>query len=264
MRLGLLSMVAVIFTAAIGTAAPAHAVEYQYWSYWRVSDGAWKFSGVGPASTKPMDGDVEGWRFAITGVNGRVAPAADPATAFDSACADVAPPPPDAKRVALVLDPGAVEDAPEGTTPPALATRCVVISADASGYDVLTANDELRTERGFVCAIDEYPPNGCGDVIESKPSRSSESASLSSSPSASSTPSPSMTRATQIQSPSAQSPSADATSQATSPAADTPSASAAPIAAREDEPSSSFPWIPTVIVIGILAVGALVFAVRRR
>ena len=245
MRRSLLTLMAVILTV-MGVAPVAHAVQYEYWSYWHAVDGAWTFSGVGPASVVPADGSVEGWRFAESDVQGRDAPTFDAASAFDTVCADAAVPPPDAKRVALVIDSGA------GVT-----TSCEVINVEATGYDVLTSVHELRTERGFVCAVDGIPEHGCGDAVtDTKPTHAPKpTTSPSTSPTSSPTSSPTQP-ATATAPPSVQ-------STAPRPAPSSTLASASPVA-EATESTNAFPWLPTVIVLGAIALIAVVVMVRRR
>lgn len=45
---------------------PSSGGAYEYWSYWGVANGSWRYSTTGPASKIVRDGDVEGWHF-ITG-----------------------------------------------------------------------------------------------------------------------------------------------------------------------------------------------------
>ena len=245
MRRSLLTLMAVILTV-MSVAPVAHAVQYEYWSYWHATDGAWTFSGVGPASVVPADGSVEGWRFAVSDVQGREAPAFEATTAFDTVCADAAVPPPEAKRVALIIDTGA------GVT-----TSCEVINAEATGYDILTSTHELRTERGFVCAVDGIPEHGCGDVVDDASSTPTAKPTPSSSTSPTSSPTPTPTRSA-----TATAPPSDATTEP-GPEPSSAPANASPVSSAT-EPTNAFPWLPTVIVLGAIALIGVVLVVRRR
>ncbi len=46
--------------------APAGGGAYEYWSYWGLVNGSWRYATTGPASREVRDGDIEGWHF-ITG-----------------------------------------------------------------------------------------------------------------------------------------------------------------------------------------------------
>lgn len=152
---------AVVAPAAILPAA-SHAAAYRYWSYWLGSEGDWAFANVGPAFRVPADGTLEGWRFAISGVQGNQAPSSAPD--FDAVCG-ATPPEDGRKRVAVVVDPGAAEDAPEGEQAPGAWAMCVVAEPQATGYEVLRAAATVRTERGLICGIGGYPSRGCAEVI---------------------------------------------------------------------------------------------------
>src|SRR3954453_4735022 len=43
----------------------ADAAAYRYWGYYQLSGTTWQFAATGPDQTKPADGAVEGWRFAV-------------------------------------------------------------------------------------------------------------------------------------------------------------------------------------------------------
>jgi len=166
---GIRSSVAVI--VALGLASTvvllppgeAQAASYRYWSYWTGAGGSWDFSAVGAGSRIPKDGDVEGWRFAASGVDG------DDPPRTPSAFADICTGPAsdsDSKRIALVVDPGEPGDAPSGESPPGAWATCVEVSAEATGYDVLRAAAQVRTDRGLICAINDYPARECAVAVE--------------------------------------------------------------------------------------------------
>lgn len=152
-------------------AAPAQATGYRYWSYWLLGpDGTWTYAQTGPATHIPHDGDVEGWRFAVS------RDAADKATrpravpAFASVCAHT-PPAPGRKRVALVIDPGTDSDAPAGERPArGPRTACARVPGDASSADALAdVAEPLRYDSsGILCSIDGYPVAGCGEQVSAK------------------------------------------------------------------------------------------------
>lgn len=156
-----------MFAALLIGPATAQATAYRYWTYWTVGEqGAWKFSQVGPAATRPGDGSVEGWRFALsTGTRGQGAqPRITPEAAFRQFCANKTAPS-GQKRVAVVFDFGSSEDAPPGQLPPPAKGTCVVIAADATGGEVLAEAADVRLSDGMVCAIGGYPQGECAPAV---------------------------------------------------------------------------------------------------
>lgn len=152
----------------------AQASTYRFWNFWTTEDGDWAYSQLGPASTVPLDGSVQGWVFAATdAASASVAPNVDPQAAFDAACATT-PVQTGRKRVAIVIDPGAVEIAPDGQNPPALLTHCATGDVGAQGYELLNSVAELRTDNGFICAINSYPAMECSAEFEPRQASASE------------------------------------------------------------------------------------------
>lgn len=150
--------------AVLGTwgAAPADATSYRFWSYWLGSDDGWAFSSQG-ASRRPADGTVDGWRFAISEASSSTTtPRHSPS--FARICGSTDPVDGN-KRVGVVIDFGTTADAPDGDTPGALISRCVVAPEDANGYDVLAAVVALRSDGGLICGMNGYPATECGAVV---------------------------------------------------------------------------------------------------
>jgi hypothetical protein len=161
----LVSVLAALFLSLLS--GPAEAASYRYWGYYTWTDGAWTFATKGPDQTAPADGAVEGWRFAITAESGspRV-PRAD--GDFEAICA-ATDPVAGKKRVAVVIDGGLSDDAPEGATPPEPRGACAQVDESASGAEVLAAVATVRVEKNLVCAIDAYPAQGCGEPVDAEP-----------------------------------------------------------------------------------------------
>ncbi len=152
----------VLAVTTLLAAAPTARAEsaYRYWAYFTAESGAWAPAMTGPADVVPEDGSVQAMRFAVHGSEAR-----PPRTApdFDSVCAGVEPSA-EGPRVAVLVDPGTAEDAPDGGTGPAVPTAtCVVAAEGDTALDVLGAVAELRDEGGLICALDGYPATGCGD-----------------------------------------------------------------------------------------------------
>lgn len=150
--------------ALVALASPAHAAAYRYWGYFQQSAGSWAFAQVGPAQSRPADGSVEGWRFAVADETSTRFPRALPS--FDEVCSAV-PAEAGRKRVAVVLDFGRPADAPDGSTPPKPTARCAVVDTAASGAAVLAAVATVRAEKSLTCAVDGFPATGCGDPVAS-------------------------------------------------------------------------------------------------
>lgn len=156
--------------AAVLGAAPAHAEGYRYWSFWQApaAGGSWAYATQGPATLRPADGSVVGFRFAVSKDS---ADAAKPRGAADFAvvCADT-PAEDGGKRVAVVLDFGTPADAPAGETPPAARSACAKVGADGSAADALAAVAKpLRYDsNALLCAIAGYPRTGCGEKVNEK------------------------------------------------------------------------------------------------
>ena len=149
---------------AVVAAAPASAEAFRYWGYYAADGTAWTFAQAGPADTVPADGAVEGWRFAVADEASTRYPRATPD--FETLCG-AATAEDGQKRVGVVIDYGTTDDAPDADTTPAARGACAVVDTDASGADVLAAVAELRLgDGGFVCGIDGYPTQGCGDAVD--------------------------------------------------------------------------------------------------
>ncbi|OMI89578.1 hypothetical protein BSZ07_11750 [Streptomyces sp. M1013] len=160
----------------IGTAGQAQAAGYRYWSFWDRDGGKWVYATQGPSLVRPSDGDVQGFRFAVSENSGDAAQPRGTAD-FASICAKT-PAKDGSKRVALVLDFGTGPDAPSGETPPAPRTACAQVSPAATTADALAAvADPLRyNTNALLCAIAGYPKSGCGEQVSQKQNSSATAA----------------------------------------------------------------------------------------
>ncbi|MFE2461245.1 SCO2322 family protein [Streptomyces sp. NPDC059402] len=168
-----------LFLAAfllIGTAGQAQAAGYRYWSFWDRDGGTWVYATQGPSMTRPSDGDVQGFRFAVSENSGDAAQPRGTAD-FASICAKT-PAEEGRKRVALVLDFGTAPDAPSGETPPAPRTACARVSPDATTADALAsvAGPLRYNTNALLCAIAGYPKSGCGEQVSQKEDSSASAA----------------------------------------------------------------------------------------
>ncbi|MEU9639792.1 SCO2322 family protein [Streptomyces tendae] len=158
----------------IGTAGQAQAAGYRYWSFWDRDGGKWAYATQGPSLVRPSDGDVQGFRFAVSENSDD---AAQPRGTADFAAICAKTPAEDgSKRVALVLDFGAASDAPSGETPPAPRTACAQVSPDATTADALAAvAGPLRYDtNALLCAIAGYPKTGCGEQVAQEQEKQEE------------------------------------------------------------------------------------------
>ena len=152
-----------LLVAPLSTGVARAEDGYRYWGYYQLVDGTWQFAQTAPGSTVAADGSVQGWRFAVAGMTSVRPPRTTPA--FTEACSKVRPVE-GQKRVAVIVDPGTAEDAPQGTTPGAVTATCVVAPTDATASQVLQLATTVRTDdTGMVCGVGGYPANGCADAV---------------------------------------------------------------------------------------------------
>lgn len=154
-----------VLLLALGGAGQAHAVGYRYWSFWDLTGGTWTYATEGPSTARPSDGDVEGFRFAVSEDSGKaVRPRGE--REFGAICSGT-PARQGTKRVALVIDSGTAADAPSGERPPAPRTACARVAPDATTAEALAAVAKpLRYDtNALLCAISGYPRTGCGDPV---------------------------------------------------------------------------------------------------
>ncbi|MFG3345105.1 SCO2322 family protein [Streptomyces sp. NPDC048018] len=152
---------------ALAVAAPAEAAGYRYWSFWENQGREWGYATQGPATARPADGDVIGFRFAVSKDS---SDASRPTTApdFAAVCKDVEKKD-GTKRVAVVVDFGGPTDAPPGENPPqpVLRTGCPELREDATAAEALAAVAKpLRYDgNALLCGIAGYPAKGCGEQV---------------------------------------------------------------------------------------------------
>ncbi|MFG3657043.1 SCO2322 family protein [Streptomyces sp. NPDC047706] len=153
----------------------AQAAGYRYWSFWERGGDAWTYATEGPATARPADGDVQGFRFSVS-EDSQDASQPRGTADFATICADT-PARDGRKRVALVIDFGTAPDAPSGETPPPARTACAQVAPDATTAEALAAVAKpLRYDtNALLCAISGYPHKGCGEQVsaERKPARES-------------------------------------------------------------------------------------------
>jgi MYXO-CTERM domain-containing protein len=146
-------------------AGQAQAAGYRYWSFWDHGGDRWTYATQGPATARPSDGDVQGFRFSVSEDSQDSAQPRGTAD-FDVICART-PAQDGKKRVALVIDFGTAADAPAGETPPERRTACARVASDATTAEALAAVAKpLRYDtNALLCAISGYPHKGCGEQV---------------------------------------------------------------------------------------------------
>ncbi|MGW2324256.1 SCO2322 family protein [Streptomyces sp. NPDC001700] len=158
----------VALLAVLAVAAPAHAEGYRYWSFWqRGGDGGgWTYASEGPSAARPGDGDMIGFRFAVS-EDSRDAARPRGTARFGTVCTADTPAKSGTKRIAVVLDFGTPQDAPDGRTPPKPRTACARVGEDATAGEALaTVAKPLRyNSSALLCAIAGYPKSGCGEAV---------------------------------------------------------------------------------------------------
>lgn len=149
----------------VATMSPAHATGYRYWSFWDRTGTTWTYATQGPSTAVPSDGDVQGFRFAVSEDSASATTPRGTAS-FGTVCADT-PARDGRKRLALVLDFGTPADAPPGERPPARRTECASVPGDATTAEALAAVAKpLRYGTdALLCAIAGYPQTGCGEQV---------------------------------------------------------------------------------------------------
>ncbi|MFI9587416.1 SCO2322 family protein [Streptomyces sp. NPDC052236] len=166
-RTRLLSLALLAFAVLVlGTGAgQAQAAGYRYWSFWQSSGDEWTYATEGPATARPADGSVNGFRFSVSADSGD---AAQPRTApdFEAVCGGT-PPKSGTKRIAVVIDPGTPADARDGETPPGPQAKCARVAEDATSADALAsvAKPLRYNSQALLCAIAGYPESGCGEQV---------------------------------------------------------------------------------------------------
>ncbi|MDN3297864.1 SCO2322 family protein [Streptomyces ficellus] len=176
MRRAVRSLPLVLIAAVLSVFAAGHAqaAGYRYWSFWESGTGGgegaeWTYATQGPATARPSDGDVNGFRFAVSTDAADSVDAARPRRAPDfAAICGAAPAEDGTKRVGVVIDFGTAADAPDGSgTPPEARVACARVPEDATSAEALAAVAKpLRyNSQALLCAIAGYPRSGCGERV---------------------------------------------------------------------------------------------------
>ncbi|MFG2519637.1 SCO2322 family protein [Streptomyces sp. NPDC048527] len=164
-RRSLAVLISGVLCALIAGASQAQATGYRYWSFWDRDGSAWVYASQGPSTARPSDGDVQGFRFSVS-EDSQDSAKPRGAASFDTICATTAAKDGE-KRVALVVDFGAAQDAPSGETPPKPRTACARVADDATSAEALAAVAKpLRyNNQALLCSIAGFPKTGCGEQV---------------------------------------------------------------------------------------------------
>jgi hypothetical protein len=162
-RAAALTAVIGLLLAVLLPAASAQAATFRYWGYFQLSGESWQFASKGPDQTKPADGSVEGWRFAV-GTEGDTRTPRATAT-FEDLCADTKAKD-GQKRIGVVIDYGRAADHEDGKEPPAPVGHCAQVDTAATGAEVLSDVAQVRSQDSLVCAVDQVPTKGCGGEVK--------------------------------------------------------------------------------------------------
>ncbi|MEU1190106.1 SCO2322 family protein [Streptomyces sp. NPDC005859] len=165
-------VLAALLLSLTGAVQSAQAAGYRYWSFWDRTGDGWTYATQGPSTARPVDGDVQGFRFAVS-ADSQDASRPRGAASFAAICAKT-PARDGTKRVALVIDFGTAADAPGGEAPPSPSPRtaCARVSPDATTAEALAAVAKpLRYDaNALLCAIAGYPATGCGEQVSGQAS----------------------------------------------------------------------------------------------
>ena len=96
-----------------------HGSGCQYWAYYTLDGGAWKYSAVGASTRTVRNGDVDGWAWGSGGIGSGAKPEA---RTFDEVCPppteDTPAPPATTTPTSPTTQPGATPPFANGTLPP--------------------------------------------------------------------------------------------------------------------------------------------------
>ncbi|MFJ1746488.1 SCO2322 family protein [Streptomyces sp. NPDC088116] len=171
-------------------AGSAQAAGYRYWSFWDGRDGQWAYATEGPATARPADGEVSGFRFSVSADSADAArPRGTPD--FRAVCGNT-PAKDGRKRIAVVIDSGTAADAPGGERPPAPRVRCARVGEDATAAEALASVAKPLRYNGqaLLCAISGYPASGCGEQVRGGERESDGEPTPQATPTPTSTPTP--------------------------------------------------------------------------
>jgi hypothetical protein len=248
---------AVASVVVVAVPAAQAATSYRYWAYYVAGGDSWQYSQRGPAFEHPVDGEVQGWRFAVqTRVAQDLVPRQRPN--FSELCGGT-PAQPGQLRVGIVIDFGVAADAPPGQQPPSgVVTGCVRVPAGSTGLDVLDAavgagNVRIGSGRdaGLVCGISGYPKAECAVVAAPRPAATTTAPGTAvdeavgpQAPTATTTPTPSAAPSTPTGSRSSSGPPLSSASAASSAPAAAPQSGAASGAPSTAATASSLADLP--------------------
>ncbi len=117
-----------------------YASEQRYWSYWILSDGAWRYSTLGASASRVQNGSVEGWVWSA-GVDGSAAPTALPKLSVQEICAQNANPTQPASTATVALNPTVIPT----STPEPVRVRLETLTPEPTAVPVLDSTATLQS-----------------------------------------------------------------------------------------------------------------------
>ena len=157
----------VLISFQLGTPSFAGEKGYRYWGYFQAPTGVkpWVSAMTGPTTIVP-DGSVEGWAFTFS--SDSVPDALPPRRLpnFGKLCATFKFNIANQKRVGIVVDFGRAVLRPKNEKEPNLIATCVVIDAQATGYEIMAKIVKIKSDAsGLICSLNAYPAKECGAEI---------------------------------------------------------------------------------------------------
>lgn len=151
-------------------AAPAQAAGYRYWSFWDRSGSGWQYATQGPSTARPADGDVQGFRFAVSADSQDASKPRVPARGTPSPSTASAPKPrPRAAPSESRWSSTSVRWPTHRTARSHAAERtvCARVGGDATSAEALAAVARpLRyNSEALLCSIAGFPRTGCGEQV---------------------------------------------------------------------------------------------------
>ncbi|MGH1552802.1 SCO2322 family protein [Streptomyces sp. L7] len=137
----------------------------RYWSFWDRTGTHWTYATQGPSTARPADGDIQGFRFAVSEDSADAKPRARPPTSRPSA---PTPRPWKGKSASPSSSTSVRRPTPRPTKPhPPPAPPAPTVSPDATTAEALASVAKpLRYDtNALLCAIGGYPEQGCGEQI---------------------------------------------------------------------------------------------------
>jgi hypothetical protein len=154
-----------VFGMVVSSGATAKAESFTYWSLWVEADGKWAPSQQGASELEVTDQSVLGAKYLESEVELTTSDAPEIRPDYATLCPDL-PAAEGQVRVAVILEYGGADLAPEGTNPPGNTTECVTIPEPVTASVALENADSVTADSaGFITAINGYPEGASGASV---------------------------------------------------------------------------------------------------